>query len=126
MKKGSNLHLWDSAQRAAKGALGPPDGSQGMIDAIHRAAHTARTRSLQAARELLAGAQADRDPRFFAALEAVLEVLPVSRAFTGIDVEGEAAAAGDDFEALYKLARLAYRDEIGEPEQLKLWRDGGC
>ena len=126
MKKGSNLHLWDSAQRAAKGMLGSPDGSQGMINAIHRAAHTARTRSLQAARELLAGAQADRDPRFFAGLEAVLEVLPVSRAFTGIDVEGEAAAAGDDFEALYNLARLAYRDEIGEPEQIKLWRDDGC
>ena len=125
-KKGSNLHLWDSAQRAAKGALGPPDGSQGMIDAIHRAAHVARTRSLQAARELLAEAQTDKDPRFFAALEAVLEVLPVSRAFTGIDVEGEAAAAGDDFEALYNLARLAYRDEVGEPEQLKLWRDDGC
>ncbi len=71
-KKGSNLHLWDSAQRAAKGAIEPADGSQGMIDAVHRAAHTARTRSLQAARELLAGAQADRDPRFFAALEAVL------------------------------------------------------
>ena len=124
-KKGSNLHLWDSAQRAAKGALGPPDGSQGMIDAIHRAAHVARTRSLQAARELLAEAQTDKDRRFFAALEAVLEVLPVSRAFTGIDVEGEAAAAGDDFEALYKLSRLAYRDEVGEPEQLKLWRDGG-
>ena len=124
-KKGSNLHLWDSAQRAAKGTLGPADGSQGMIGAIHRAAHTARTRSLQAARELLAEARADRDPRFFAALEAVLEVLPVSRAFTGIDVEGEAAAAGDDFEALYNLARLAYREEIGEPEQLKLWRDGG-
>ena len=124
-KKGNNLHLWDSAQRAAKGTLGPADGSQGMIGAIHRAAHTARTRSLQAARERLAEARADRDPRFFAALEAVLEVLPVSRAFTGIDVQGEAAAAGDDFEALYNLARLAYRDEIGEPEQLKLWRDGG-
>ena len=125
-KKGSNLHLWDSAQRAAKGTLGSPDGSQGMIGAIHRAAHVARTRSLQAARELLAEAQTAKDPRFFAALEAVLEVLPVSRAFTGIDVEGEAAAAGDDFEALYKLARLAYRDEVGEPEQLKLWRDDGC
>ena len=124
-KKGSNLHLWDSAQRAAKGTLGSPDGSQGMIDAIHRAAHVARTRSLQAARELLAEAQTDKDPRFFAALEAVLEVLPVSRAFTGIDVEGEAAAAGDDFEALYKLSRLAYRDEVGEPEQLKLWREDG-
>ena len=125
-KKGSNLHLWDSAQRAAKGALGPPDGSQGMIDAIHRAAHVARTRSLQAARELLAEAQTDKDQGFFAALKAVLEVLPVSRAFTGIDVEGEAAAAGDDFEALYKLSRLAYPDKIGEPEQLKLWRDDGC
>ena len=124
-KKGSNLHLWDSAQRAAKGTLGPADGSQGMIGAIHRAAHTARTRSLQAARELLADAQTDRDPRFFVALEAVLEVLPVSKAFTSIDVEGETAAASDDFEALYNLARLAYRDEIGEPEQLKLWRDGG-
>ena len=122
-KKGSDLHLWDSARRAAKGTLGPADGSRGMIDAVHHAAHTARTRSLQAARELLAEAQADRDPRFFAALEAVLEVLPVSRAFTGIDVEGEAAAAGDDFEALYNLFRLAYRNEIDEPEQLKLWRD---
>ena len=118
-KKGSNLLLWDSAQRAAKGTLGSPDGSQDMIDAIHRAAHTARTRSLQAARERLAEAQTDKAPRFFAALEAVLEVLPVSKAFTGIDIEGEAAAAGDDFEALYNLARLAYRDEIGEPEQLK-------
>ena len=125
-KKGSNLHLWDSAQRAAKGTLGPPDGSQGMIGAIHRAAHTARTRSLQAARELLADAQTDKDPRFFAALEAVLEVLPVSKAFTGIDIEGETAAAGDDFEALYNLSRLAYRDEIGEPEQLGLWRDDKC
>ena len=125
-KKGSNLHLWDSAQRAAKGTLGSPDGSQGMIGAIHRAAHVARTRSLQAARELLAEAQTDKDPRFFAALEAVLEVLPVSRAFTGIDVEGEAAASSDDFEALYKLSRLAYPDKIGEPEQLKLWRENGC
>ena len=122
-KKGSNLRLWDSARRAAKGALGPADGLHAMIDAIHRAAHVARTRSLQAARERLAEARADRDPRFFAALEAVLEVLPISRAFTGIDVQGEAAAAGDDFEALYNLARLAYRDEIGEPEQLKLWRE---
>ena len=65
------------------------------------------------------------DPRFFAALEAVLEVLPVSRTWTGIDLEGETEAAGDDFEALYNLARLAYRDQIDEPEQLKLWRDDG-
>ena len=122
-KKGSDIVLWDSARRAAKGALGPADGSRGMIDAVHHAANMARLRSLDAAREMLATALVDRDERFFAALEAVLEVLPVSRAFTGIELEGDAAAAGSDFEALYNLARLAYGDEIDEPRQLKLWQD---
>ena len=125
-KKGSDVRLWDSARRAAKGALGPADGSRGMIDAIHHAANTARLRSLQVAREMLAGIGVDSDPRFFASLEAVLEVLPLSRAFTGIELTGETAASGSDFETLYNLFRLAYRDRIDEPEQLKLklWQDG--
>ena len=122
-KKGSDIVLWDSAHRAAKGVLGPADGSRGMIDAIHHGAHQARIRSLAGAQELLAGALVDRDSRFFAALEAVLEVLPVSRAFTGIELEGETAASGDDFEVLYNLSRLAYSDRVDEPEQLKFWRD---
>ena len=122
-KKGSDIHLWDSARRAAKGALGPADGSRGMIDAVHHAANMARVRTLAAAREMLEGALMEADPRFIAALEAVLEVLPVSKTWTGIDLEGEAEAAASDFEALYNLARLAYREEIGEPEQLKLWRE---
>ena len=122
-KKGSDIDLWDSGRRAAKGTLGPADGSRGMIDAIHHAANLARVRSLAAAQELLAGALMDRDARFFSALEAVLEVLPVSKTFTGIELEGEAAASGSDFEVLYKLSRLAYSDRVDEPEQLKLWRD---
>ena len=122
-KKGSDVRLWDSARRAAKGALGPADGSRGMIDAVHHAANLARLRSLDAAREMLAAARVDRDPRFFASLEAVLEVLPVSGAFTGVELTGEAAASGSDFETLYHLSRLAYGDRIDEPEQLKLWQD---
>ena len=122
-KKGSDVRLWDSARRAAKGALGPADGSRGMIDAVHHAANMARLRSLDAARDLLATARVDRDPRFFASLEAVLEVLPVSGAFTGVELTGEAAASGSDFEILYHLSRLAYGDRIDEPEQLKLWQD---
>ena len=47
----------------------------------------------------------------------------MSRAFTGIELEGNVAAAGSDFEALYNLVRLAYGDEIDEPGQLKLWQD---
>ena len=122
-KKGSNVQLWDSTRRAAKGALGPSDGSRGMIDAIHHAANLARIQSLAAARELLANAQIDQDPRFLAALEAVLEILPVSTNFTGVELTGDVAAAGSDFEALYNLVRLAYHDRIDEPAQLKLWRD---
>jgi hypothetical protein len=45
-KKASNLVIWDSAKRAAKGSLGPADGSRGMIDAIHHAANAARNRTL--------------------------------------------------------------------------------
>ena len=125
-KKGSDILLWDSAHRAAKGTLGPADGARGMIDAIHHAAHTARGSSLATAQEMLANALVDQDPRFFTALEAVLEVLPVSKAFTGIELEGNVAAAGSDFEALYNLVRLAYGNEIDEPEQLKLWQDDGA
>ena len=122
-KSGSDIRLWDSAIRAAKGALGPSDGSHAMIDALHHAANAARNRSLDAARELLADVFVQTVPRFFAALEAVLEVLPVSATYTRIELEGAVAAAADDFELLYKLARLAYREEIDEPEQLKLWRE---
>ena len=124
-KKGGDLVLWDSARRAAKGALGPPDGSRGLVDALHHGAHLARTSSLAAARDLLEGLEVHRDPRFFAALEAVLEVLPAG-AVTGVALSGDAAAAGSDFEALYHLYRLAWRNEIDEPDQLRFWRaDGG-
>ena len=125
-KKGSDLLLWDSSRRAAKGTLGQPDGSRGMIDAIHHAANRARGNSLADARELLAAAQIDAEPRFFTALEAVLEVLPVPQAFSGVDLEGAAAAAGSDFEALYRLVQLAYRDRVDEPRQLEFWQDGAA
>lgn len=122
-KKAGNLRLWDSAHRAAKGALGPADGTRAMIDAIHHGAHAARSRSLSAAQELLESAGADREAAFFVALEALLEVLPPSGAFTGVELKGDLAAASNDFEALYGLYRLAYADEIDEPTQLGLWKN---
>ena len=122
-KKGSNLRLWDSSQRAAKGALRSADGSRGMIHPIQHAAHAARKHNAGVARDLLANTRVDQDPRFFAALEAVLEVLPVSSHFSGVTLEGDLAASGDDFEALYNLYRLAFSDKMDEPEQLRLWRD---
>lgn len=123
-KKGSDLILWDSATRAAKSGLGPADGSRAMIDAIHHAAHRGRTRTLDAAFNLLKDAGIDNDPQFLAALEAVLEVLPPSRNFVGFDVAtGDAKSAADDFDALEKLRRLAFSDRVDEPLQLSLFAE---
>jgi putative DNA methylase len=123
-KKGSDIKLWDSATRAAKSGLGPADGSRAMIDAIHHAAHRGRTRTLNAALDLLKDAGIDNDPQFLAALEAVLEVLPPSRNFVGFDVAtGDAKSAADDFDALEKLRRLAFSDRVDEPQQLSLFAE---
>ena len=125
-KRGGDFRLWDSATRAAKGALGPVDGSHGIIDTLHHATSVSRSRSLAAARDLLANTGMDQDARLFPAFKAVLEVLPVSRRFTNVALQSEAAASSNDFEALYDLSRLAYRKEVDEPEQLKLWRGEGA
>ena len=125
-KSGKNLVLWDSSDRAAKGALGPADGTRGMIDTLHHAAHLARIRSIDAARDMLADEGMGRNPDFAIALEAVLEILPVSRAFRGFDLDSKAKAlesASRDFDVLENLRRLAFGDLVDEPEQLKLWRE---
>ena len=121
-KRTSNLILWDSERRATSGAIGPANGSRGMIDTLHHAAHAARSRSLAAARDLIERTGVDKEPRFAAALQAVLEVLPLSPSITGLKLASNAAAAANDFDALYRLSRLAYRDDVGEPKQLALWR----
>ncbi len=119
-KKGSDLTMWDSVQRANKSALGSADGSSGMIDALHHAAYQGRTKTLEAARELLERAGIIGDANFRSAMQAILEVLPVGTAFSGIDLPDDATGAGSDFESLEKLRRLAFADQIESPEQLKL------
>ena len=121
-KEGNNLTLWDSAHRAAKGTLGPINGSRGTIDTLHHAAHTARTKTLAAAREQLEQAGVEQDPRFFTAMKALLEVLPLSADITGNRLTGNVAAASNDFDVLQKLRQLAYSDHVKEPDQLAFWR----
>lgn len=117
-KKTSDVILWDSATRAARGALGPADGSRAMLDAVHHAAHMARTRSIAAAHDLLQRAGIDKDQGFLKTLEAVLEVLPPSRAFTGFDLGKALEPASGDFEALENLRRLAFTEWVDTPQQL--------
>jgi putative DNA methylase len=120
-KKTSDVVLWDSSTRAARGALGPPSGARAMIDAVHHAAYMARTRTLNAARDQLAKTGADREPAFLKTLEAILEVLPPSRTFTGFDPAKAVEPAANDFEVLENLRRLAFTDQVRKPRQLSLW-----
>ena len=121
-KKASDLTMWDSVQRANKGALGSADGSSGMIDALHHAAYQGRTKTLESARELLQRAGIMDNPNFRSAMQAILEVLPVGTAFSGVELPTDVAGAGNDFEAIEKLRRLAFADQVEAPQQLSLWQ----
>jgi hypothetical protein len=123
-KKGSNLILWDSNQRALKNSLGSPDGSNSMLDALHHAAYRARTNGLEAARTLLENNALVEEPDFQNALAAVLEVLPVSSTFTGFDDEkGEVAEAAQDFDVLENIRRLLFSETVARPKQLEIWSE---
>lgn len=120
-KKGSDLVLWDSAKRAAKGALGSADGSRSTMDAIHHVAWRIRQQNLQAGRELVERTRLDASPGFVTALTALLEVLPPSAAFRPTARHaGAVAEAASDFEALEHLRRLMFSDRVPEPEQLRI------
>jgi adenine-specific DNA methylase len=124
-KKAGDVLLWDSAKRAAKGTLGPPDGSRALLDALHHAAYRARQDGLEAGRRILEESGAVQHPSFTLALTALLEVLPVSSTFTKIpDEKGPVAEAASDFDVLEHLRRLAFSDRVPEPEQLALWSEG--
>jgi putative DNA methylase len=119
-KKSSDLILWDSSTRATKGKLGAPDGTKSWIDAIHHCAHRARSIDLNAAKQLLDDNGLANSPVFLTALEAVLEVLPLSARYTGFDPVKAAAPAASDFEALENLRRLALAEQVPAPKQLEL------
>lgn len=119
-KKTSDLILWDSSTRATKGKLGAPDGTKSWIDAIHHCAHRARSIDLNAAKQLLDDNGLANSPSFLTALEAVLEVLPLSARYTGFDPVKAAAPAASDFEALENLRRLALAEQVPAPKQLEL------
>jgi adenine-specific DNA methylase len=123
-KKTSDVILWDSETRAAKGSLGATDGSRAMLDALHHAAYIARTKTLAAAREMLSKTGVDQDPAFLKSMSAVLEVLPPSEAFVGFAPADAVLPAAGDFEALEKLRHLAFGEKVYRPRQLSFWEAG--
>ena len=120
-KKGEELILFDSLTRRHGHRLGPADGSASWLDAIHHAAAVARSTTAEAAAALLEQAGVLRTAELRAALQAVLEVLPVGRTFTGVDPIDAVAAHAADFDALERLRRVAFEGELPKPRQLELF-----
>jgi hypothetical protein len=60
---------------------------------------------------------------FHVALQAVLEVLPVSAKFSKIELTPALSGFGNDFEALENLRRLAFSEQVDEPSLLSKLRE---
>ena len=127
-KKGSDIKLWDSATRAAKGGARPRrwlarhDRRDPPCRAPGADAHArCGARSAQGRGDL------SNDPQFLSALEAVLEVLPPSRNFVGFDVAtGDAKSAADDFDALGEASPPRLLGQSGRTATTLALRGGGC
>jgi len=126
--KGSDVILWDSKTRKSKGKLGPV-GEDVMLDTLHHCALAGREQNTGAAKTILEKAGLLEDPTLLVALEALLNVLPPpGTAATGKKKEAGVGGAASDCDALEKLRRLAFADEIPEPQYQKLLfvgADGG-
>ena len=118
-KEGSYIVLWDSKKRYANGRRRP--GGQSKIDHLQYAAHLGRNDGAEAAIKYIESEHLDSDDSFIAALEAILEVLPPSANHTRIDLKGELASASNDFDVLFNVYRLKFRDKMDDPTQLKLY-----
>lgn len=118
--KGSDVILWDSKTRKSKGKLGPV-GEDVMVDTLHHCALAGREQNTGAAKTILEKAGLLEDPTLLVALEALLNVLPPpGTAATGKKKEAGVGGAASDCDALEKLRRLAFADEIAEPQYQKL------
>ena len=101
--KSSDVVLWDSTVRKAKGKLGPM-GDTCMLNTLHQAASIVREKNTGAARKAIEDNGLLDDATLLTALEALLNVLPaVANPDKAPKLEAHLAAASSDFDALEKL-----------------------
>ena len=123
-KSGSNLMLWDSVRRAATGSLGPADGSRSMIDALHHAASVARSKSLRRPANCSNGQAWTRTPGSLRRSKRSSKCCRCRRPSPASGSRATRRRPATTSRRSYKLSRLAYSDQVAEPDQLTLWRSG--
>jgi adenine-specific DNA methylase len=113
--KSSDVILWDSAVRKAKGKLGPM-GDTCMLNSLHQAASLVREKNTGASKKAIEDNGLLDDATLLTTLEALLNVLPaVANPEKAPKLEAHLAAASSDFDALEKLRKLAFSEQVPEP-----------
>lgn len=121
--KSSDVILWDSKARKSKGKLGPI-GEACMLDTLHQAAAIVREQNTGIAQKAVLDAGLGDDATLLTALEALLNVLPaLTNPDKGKKVDPSLVGASSDFDALEKLRRLAFAEQVPQPVQKMLFDD---
>ena len=119
--KSSDMVLWDSSVRKAKGKLGPM-GDTCMLNTLHQAASIVREKNTGASKKAIEDNGLLDDATLLTTLEALLNVLPtLASTEKAPKLEAHLAAASSDFAALEKLRKLAFAGSVPPPLlQLKI------
>ena len=118
--KSSDVVLWDSQVRKTKGKLGPM-GESCMLDTLHQAAWIVRERNTGAARTAIEDGHLLGDQTLLTALEAMLNVLPaIANPDRAKKLDTSLVGASSDWDALEKLRRFAFADQVPESKQQQL------
>ncbi len=118
--KSSDVVLWDSTVRKAKGKLGPM-GDTCMLNTLHQAASIVREKNTGASKKAIDDHGLLEDATLLTTLEALLNVLPaVASPEKAPKLEAHLAAASSDFAALEKLRKLAFAELVPEPARQML------
>ncbi len=121
--KSSDVILWDSKSRKSKGRLGPL-GGESTLDTLHQAASIVREQNTGVAKKAIEDAGLLDDATLLTALEALLNVLPaMANPEKAKKVDPNIVGASSDFDALEKLRRLAFSEQVPEPVQKTLFDD---
>ncbi len=113
--KSSDVILWDSKTRKSKGKLGPM-GDTCMLNTLHQAAAIVRDQNTGAAQKAIEDNGLLEDATLLTALEALLNVLPaVANPEKAPKLDANLSGASSDFEALEKLRKLAFAEQVPEP-----------
>ncbi|MFB3785976.1 MAG: DUF1156 domain-containing protein, partial [bacterium] len=141
--KADDVILWDSTIRKRKGKLGSASQpkrtvvrqrdvlidvdpinqetrSVVMIDVLHQAALLGIEQNTGGAKNLIEEMGLLDDPTLLTSLEALLNVLPPKSSLVK-EKDPMLSGAANDFEALEKLRRLAFSEQVPQPKQETLF-----